>query len=147
MLPLLVTSALLIGALMPFQSLINAELSTHLGSPLQSALVSFSVGMISLFLITIFSPNAYPSFSTITKIPPLLFIGGFFGVLMVGASIVLVPKMGSALMMGGFVCGQILMSLIIDHYGWMGVPVNPLSMTRLAGGIFMLIGLGLFFKG
>ena len=37
------------------------------------------------------------------------------------------------------VAGQMMLSLILDHFGFMGVPKQPITMTRLAG-VAMLIG-------
>jgi transporter family-2 protein len=39
------------------------------------------------------------------------------------------------------VSGQIMFSLMIDHFGLFGAPVKPINMTQLVGAILLLIGL------
>jgi transporter family-2 protein len=39
------------------------------------------------------------------------------------------------------VSGQIMFSLMIDHFGLFGAPVKPINMTQLVGAVLLLIGL------
>ena len=38
------------------------------------------------------------------------------------------------------VTGQLLASLVIDHYGWLGFPVHPISLLRVFGVLFLFAG-------
>ncbi|HAR68836.1 MAG TPA: EamA-like transporter family protein, partial [Thermus scotoductus] len=45
--------ALLAGAVLPLQAGVNAELARVVGGPVRSALVSFAVGTLALFLLAL----------------------------------------------------------------------------------------------
>jgi transporter family-2 protein len=36
-----------------------------------------------------------------------------------------------------------LMSLVLDHFGWVGFPVHPINAWRIAGAALLLAGVGL----
>lgn len=37
----------------------------------------------------------------------------------------------------------VLASLVLDHFGWIGFPMHPASVRRVAGAVLMMIGVGL----
>ena len=57
--------------------------------------------------------------------------------------IVLAPRLGAATMIGAVMTGQMLTSLIVDHFGLIGYPVHPASGWRFVGAGLLLLGLGL----
>ena len=69
-----------------------------------------------------------------------MLLGGALGAMFVFGSTLLVPKLGLALMISLVVLGQIIMSLIMDHHGWLGVPVQEISVMRLLGAGLVLAG-------
>ena len=44
-------------------------------------------------------------------------------------------------MLAGAIVGQLIISSVIDHFGWFNVPVSPITWTRVAGIFFLLIGI------
>ena len=38
------------------------------------------------------------------------------------------------------VTGQMLASLTLDHFGLLGVPVQPATLVRMAGAAFLILG-------
>ena len=59
--------------------------------------------------------------------------------LMVVAAAWAVPRLGVAVTITLMVTGQLIISLILDHFGAMGVPKQPMNVMRVAG-ILMVIG-------
>ena len=53
--------ALVVGLALPVQTGINAQLRTHLGSPLMAALVSFAVGTLALVAAAVASRAPLPA--------------------------------------------------------------------------------------
>ena len=51
-----------------------------------------------------------------------------------------VPRIGTALVVGASVLGQLGQALALDTFGWLGVPRLPLSPTRIAGAVLLLAG-------
>jgi len=51
-----------------------------------------------------------------------------------------VPKLGAATTISLIVVGQMLLSLTMDHFGWLGLPVQPISLLRLTGAGLLVLG-------
>lgn len=146
MITVFVIIAVLIGCLMPVQAGINAQLTQALKSPYLSALISFGVGTIALFFLALIQSAPLAEIKKIPTLPPYLLIGGVLGATFVGSSIVFIPKLGATTMMAAFVTGQLLMSIFIDHYGFLGLTPHPVNFIRLGGVVFLFIGLILILK-
>lgn len=140
-----ILGAIIIGFLMPIQAGLNAELARYLKNPFLSILISLGTGAIAISLI-LFINGSFTDLRRITQIPPHLFLGGILGVLFVGSSLFLIPRLGATAMIGAFITGQLLGSVIIDHYGIFGFQVYPLSFSRIAGVILLFAGLLLVVK-
>ena len=66
--------------------------------------------------------------------------GGIFGAIYIGISIVLLPRLGAAVMIALIVVGQMIGALAFDHFGLLGIPVTPASPLRMAGALLLIAG-------
>jgi transporter family-2 protein len=123
------------GALMAFQGPINAALRLHVGV-VESALLSFLVGTIALIAIVAVAGKG--SLLAARQAPPWQLLGGLIGALFVTTSLLAVPRIGVPGMIVAGLAGQVIAGLLIDRYGWAGVPARPIDPTRLAGVALML---------
>lgn len=137
----LIFIAIILGCLMPIQAGINAELSRMLNHPYLGAFTSFFIGTVALGLLILTKGIPAQEIKRVTAISPHLFLGGFLGALFVGSSIFLIPKMGATTMIATFVTGQLVGSVIIDHYGLMGLPINQINSARIIGVFLLFAGL------
>ena len=99
--PLLV--AVLIGAILPLQGLINVRMVSHIGGPVVAAFVSFLVGtaMLGLHLLATRTPvTLQGSF----KLPAWIWAGAVFGGIYVACFTLLIPRIGAA----GTICVAVL---------------------------------------
>ena len=127
----------------PLQTTINSGLSQQMHSSLFASLVSFTVGTIALFILTLIFNRSLKIKSeqpNIGKIKPVHFIGGILGVVFVTSNIILMPFLGAALTTIIAMLGQMLMGVIIDHFG-LGVQKNPITLRKLCGLIAIAIGI------
>lgn len=130
-----------IGLTVAVQSAINNQLKIALGgSTLLAALVSFAVGGLCLLGIYWATGQRLSQLALLHNTPWWMLLGGVLGAAFVFGSTLLVPKLGLALMISLIVFGQIIMSLLMDHYGWLGVPVQEINLTRLLGAGLVLAG-------
>ncbi len=130
-----------IGLTVAIQSAINNQLKIVLGgSTLLAALVSFVVGGLCLLGVYWASGQRLSQLLLLQNTPWWMLLGGALGAVFVFGSTLLVPKLGLALMISLIVFGQIVMSLLMDHYGWLGLPVQELNVTRLLGAGLVLVG-------
>ncbi len=137
---MLMPLAMGIGVAMATQTALNAQLRTYLHSPLQAALLSFLVGSVVLAVLVYAQSTPKPSWSTLQQIPWYLWLGGCLGVYAISASIFTAPRLGFLTLTGLIIFGQILMSLILDHFAYFGVEKSPVSWSRLMGALVIFIG-------
>lgn len=72
--------------------------------------------------------------------------GGLFGAAYGLTAILLANAVGAGTLMALVVTGQLVSSIIIDHFGWLGFDVHPASWPRIIGCGLMIIGLALIAK-
>lgn len=132
--------ALGIGIAMAFQTAINTQLKTYLHSPIQAAFISFLFGTIILAVMVYFQGAAKPSLSVLLHIPWFLWLGGILGVYAISTSIYTAPKLGFLTFTGLVIFGQLVISMLLDHFGWLGTEKTPINWQRLLGGIVIFLG-------
>ncbi len=133
--------AVLAGAIFALQPAINANVARSLNSPIQASLISFSVGTIFLFIINIALGIKIPSTDRLMAIPWWLWLsGGTIGAFIVTAAIVIQPKIGAGGWVACYVFGQLTMSILLDHYGLLGLEVHSINIMRSLGVFFLAAG-------
>ncbi|MFS8137696.1 MAG: DMT family transporter, partial [Thermomonas sp.] len=130
--------AILIGALLPLQGLINARLGTHIGGPVPAAFVSFLVGtvLLGVYLLATRTPITLQGHF---RLPAWIWAGGAFGAIYVACLTLLIPRIGAAGMICLAVLGQVTASLLLDQYGVLQSP-KPVDGLRIIGALLVLAG-------
>jgi transporter family-2 protein len=128
------------GAVVPFQSAINANLGRGLGHPLWATLASLVVSILVLLPIMLAMRLPLPSMTFIGKAPLWMWAGGAFGVCFISLALVLLPKLGASGFMALALAGQVVASLVLDHFGWFGLEERPITLPRLAGAVLLIGG-------
>jgi bacterial/archaeal transporter family-2 protein len=132
--------AFIVGGLLPIQGAINARLGQILHHPLQASLVSFGVGTGFLACCLWLTGIGFFSLGVAKEVPWYLFSGGLMGAVFVSVVLVLVPRIGIANVLVAALVGQLFISMLVDHFGWLGVPIHSLGISRIFGGLFLLVG-------
>ncbi|HKI51007.1 MAG TPA: DMT family transporter [Geothermobacteraceae bacterium] len=138
----LVLLALAAGFCIPVQAGINAQLNLWTRSPVLAAAISFAVGTLALFGYALAARIPYPALSHFSTAPWWVWLGGLLGAYFVFSTVILAPRIGATSMLALILAGQMLASLVLDHFGWLGYPVQPVSLQRLLGAL--LIGAGVY---
>ena len=124
------------GAAVAAQIAINAQLSVVTGGALWAANISFAVtmaaGLVALAVALTFGGMPLPD-PAVWSAPRWIWLGGLGGGTYVLLAILLTHRLGAALLAAAGILGQLGTSLLIDHYGWFGVPVQRLTAGRLLG--------------
>jgi transporter family-2 protein len=50
------------------------------------------------------------------------------------------PRLGAATLVAALVAGQMVASLALDHFGWVGFTVHPIDPWRLLGAALIVGG-------
>jgi transporter family-2 protein len=128
------------GFSLVFQQAINANLRAEIGSPLWAGFVSYLGGTLTMLVVAMLLREPLPSVQELQRSHWLSWSGGFFGAVYIGVSILLIPRLGAAMVIALMVAGQMLGSLAFDHFGILGLPVHSLTLTRLAGAALLVTG-------
>jgi transporter family-2 protein len=120
----------------------NAQLRKVLDSANLAALISFLVGTLSLVLLIIVTRTPLPGREALGGIPFWAWFGGVLGAFYVASATVVAVELGATALLALALLGQLAGALVVDHYGWLGLPVNPLTGTRMAG--VALLGIGVW---
>jgi transporter family-2 protein len=133
--------ALLAGAFIPLIGILNGRVGRALGEPFYASVMLFGVAIILALVVSVIFGKAAPSVQNLQTLRPMDYTAGFIVAFYVISATVLAGKIGVANFIVMAVSGQIMFSLMIDHFGLFGAPVKPINMTQLVGAVLLLIGL------
>ena len=71
---------------------------------------------------------------------------GLFGLVVIAAISYMIPRVGVAASITTIVAGQLLVSTILDQYGWLGAMARPLDASRAIGLVVVFVGVWLTVK-
>ena len=135
-----------IGCFIPFQGIITSNLSQKIQHPFGAAFINFLGGAILFLVAIMLSPVVFPTYKKMSAIPWYLFTGGLVGSAFIFGALFALPKIGASTFFGQIVLGQLLMTLIVDHYGIFGLPVHKIDGLRIIGISLLISGSFLILK-
>ena len=121
----------------------NVQLRKVLGSSWTAALVSFMVGTVGLLALMLAMRTAPPSRDTLAAVPAWAWFGGLLGAFYVAISTIVAAQVGATTLLVLTVAGQLAMALVLDHFGWLGLPENPITWGRVVGVALLCAGVWL----
>lgn len=74
------------------------------------------------------------------NINPLLLTAGALGALLVFTIAWMIPRMGAGPVFILLLSGQVVGSLLMSHFGWLGSPQEPISLVQIVGAGLMVAG-------
>ncbi len=125
--------ALIAGMMTPLQAGLNGKMGRVIGDPVYAALISFLVGTIGLLCYAIVTRVEFASIRHAVNIHWTIWSAGLLGAFYVTAVIIIAPKLGATLTFSLIIAGQLAMSVFLDHFGLLGIPVQSFSWQRLLG--------------
>lgn len=140
MIVIMMLLAVLGGATLSVQAAINGRLGSQVGV-LKSAFLTFSVGaLVTALLIFYFEPVQAV---TLLDVPKWQLMGAMLGVPYIVIMVVAVQRIGTGIATVAVIFGQLAMSMLIDHFGWLGNSSIHFTYTRL--GAVICLGIALYF--
>jgi transporter family-2 protein len=128
------------GSSFVFQQAVNANLRFQIGSTWWAGFISYLGGTLCMLFMIVIARDPVLSFEAMSRSSPMSWTGGLFGALYIAISIFLLPRLGAATVLALIVVGQMLTSLVFDHFGLLGVPIHPASAVRIIGAACLLLG-------
>jgi transporter family-2 protein len=131
------------GALQAWGPPMNGALRHALSNPWLASLVSFLPIIAFLTVVFFCAPRPLPTEEGLNTMPWWAPLGGLVGAFAVVAGLLFVTKVGAGAFAGLTITANILMSLMIDHFGLFGMAVHSLNIWRILGGLLMCAGIAL----
>jgi len=131
---------LLVGSLLAVQAAANVQLSRAIGSPFGASALQLGIGAVVLLAVAA-AGGALSAFGSLDDAAPWHLVGGVGSAVYITAGIVLFPRLGAIVAVGLFVAGQMLASLLLDGFGWLGVEQEPLGVAAAAGAGAVVAGI------
>ena len=128
---------LIAGACQSAMASLNGMLTDHVGMFGMSLMVHAIGGaLLILYMKTVTREKL-----KITGMPWYLYSAGFFGIFLVVSSSYSIGILGVSVTTCISITGQLVISAVIDHFGWFGVPKVPFRPKRLPWFALILAGL------
>lgn len=133
----LVIAGLLGGVAVGLQAPLASLIGQRLGSMESVFIVHLSGALASGVLLLTQAGGALARWHIL---PWYAALAGIPGIIIVSATNLVIPRLGATASLALIVSGQLLIGLLFDHFGLMGVTPRPVDLTRV-------VGVGLLFGG
>lgn len=131
------------GVALALQAGVNTQLKASMGTPMQTVLVSFGVGIALALVYCLVAGYPWPSRADLAAAPWTAWLGGVLGVFYLWCVVLASPRVGTGVTLALVVAGQLTTALVLDHFGALGLPVHAASPVRLVGLALVAGGVGL----
>lgn len=131
--------ALVAGTMLPLQGALNTKLGHEGQSPFHASMISFIIGAISVALY-VFLTRQNVSWTGLRGAPAYAWLGGILGAFYVTVIILAFPKLGPGLTFALVVAGQMIISMLLEHFDILVAQQNPITAVRLGGVALIIAG-------
>ncbi|GGJ10618.1 DMT family transporter [Paenibacillus hunanensis] len=121
-------AAIIAGMSLSIEAAIGGALGERIGE-LESTYYIFIIGAMATFLVTLFFGKG--NLKQIFTVPRWNLTGGLLGVVYLGLLVISVTLIGVGVSVTAVIVGQIVMSIIIEHFGLLGAQRIRLNANRL----------------
>ncbi|MER2269217.1 DMT family transporter [Methylobacterium oxalidis] len=129
------------GALQAVGVVLNAQLRGALVNPWLAAAVSFLPIVFVFLAVFALRPTPLPRREDLAGMPWWGPLGGLAGAVAVFGGLLFVDTVGAGAFNGLLITANLLTSIAIDHFGWLGMPTCRAGLSRLAGAGLMSAGI------
>jgi len=124
---------------------IQAGLNSRLGVLLKNSIMAAAVVYLGSFIFTgfylILSSGYMIDKANLRQVPIYLwFTGGVLSAMAISSMYWLIPRSGVGPAMSFYLVGQLIFSIAAGHYGWFDLPVTSVTSIKMAGIVFLIIG-------
>ncbi len=125
------------GIILAIMNFFNGMLAGILG-PYISATIYYSLGLSLIIVISIIRNKKLLS---LRKLPLIFYIPGALNLITILLNNLSIPRIGITVASSLGLFGQLVMSTLVDHFGFFGMPVNKVRKEKLLG--LSVISLGI----
>ena len=135
---LAILATITVGAIVALQPPVNSQLARH-STVLVAAFVSFFIGAAALGVLVL-AAGEVGAVGRAFSAPPGYLTGGLMGVALITVSLVTVRTLGAGGVVAATVTGQLVVSLLLDRWGLLGLDESPVTVARVVGVLLLVAG-------
>lgn len=135
-------STLFLGIVLALHLAMNGKVGAALNNARVGNALFWCVGAVAALIIGA-SGWRTGALAGLKDVNPLLFTAGALGACLVFAIAWMLPQVGARAVFITLIAGQILGGMALSHFGWLGSPVQRVSLANLAGALMTLGGVAL----
>ncbi|ACU57762.1 DMT family transporter [Chitinophaga pinensis] len=136
----------LCGAILPLQGGLNAKLSRSISSPIYASMICFIVGALAMAVYVPFTKETFSWQLLKGSDIKAVLGGGLIGAVFITASMMALPRLGMALTFGLIVAGQVIISVLLDHFNILVAEQHPVNIWRGLGMLLIIAGVAVVEK-
>lgn len=136
---LYIALAFAMGLIMSVYLPMNSSVARYLGSTIAANVTFFLIALltsVTLFLLT----GQFNAINHLRDVPSVLYLTGFVSAFVVLGTTFLIPHIGARKFFILLITGQILMAIVISHFGLLESPKDPINMKKVIGAVLVLAG-------
>ena len=127
------------GGFVALQAPINSMLGRAIGT-WQAAFFSFAVGTLALATIATLAKGGLGQVTEARHLSWYYFTGGLLGAAYITSVLVTVRSLGVGGVVAATIAGQLAVSVVVDHFGLLGVDRQPVDAARVVGIALLAVG-------
>jgi transporter family-2 protein len=127
------------GGMVALQAPINSLLGRSVGT-WQAAFLSFAIGTCALACIAALATGGLGQLADVRGVPWYYLTGGLLGAAYVTTILVTVRTLGAGGLVAATIAGQLAVSVVVDHFGLVGVTKHPITLAKLFGVLLLALG-------
>lgn len=138
---LLLLLSFLVGIMVVIQGGINSRLGILLNNSLLATSTALTMSASFTLIAVLFTVRQFPSLHQLKEIPVYMWVtGGLLSFLAVTLFYYIIPKVGISTAVTFGLAGQLVFAAIAGHFGWFNMPLEPITIKKLAGLFVMILG-------
>ncbi|MEP1033057.1 DMT family transporter [Ekhidna sp.] len=130
-----------VGIMVVIQGGINSRLGILLNNSLLATSTALTMGASFTLIAVLITVKQFPSMHQLREIPIYMWVtGGLLSFLAVTLFYYIIPKIGISTAVTFGLAGQLIFAAIAGHFGWFNMPLEPITMKKVAGLFVMIAG-------
>ena len=137
-----VVMSIVSGIANPFQSATNAQLNKQLQAPVWTGILVYLIGLMGMLLVQLFARQPVPT-AHVGHVSWWAWTGGLISIFSTVAGLLFVQRLGSGIFTGLSITASLVVSVLLDQFGILGLKQHSASPGRLIGCGLLVAGVWL----
>ncbi|MCU9814593.1 DMT family transporter [Paraclostridium sp. AKS73] len=129
--------SILTGVVLSTMVVVNGDLGNATGNYISSVIIHF-VGLIGIIILLVVTKS---KIKNLKGIPFYMFSGGLIGILTVLFTNISFTNLGVSLTVSLALLGQLVTSIVIDHFGYFDLEINKFEKKKIIGLGIIILGI------